>query len=310
MFKIIRNLLIIIIVFGILTALIDYVRMTTGNVPIFNISSYSSKERIQSYRGLFYQGSRKITVSPDEPLVDSSEITFTVLTFDINVPRNYKEVLDDFNIETLESSECGTSKLIYADLKNKVYTYCLDEINIVDNEKKIPFTDYIRDHIDLIEDIDHHMGYMGLYKDNKTILLRTRDDGFSNNGLAIYRCNDTNINDVYIGPINMSFQSDFCTFKDDDFKYIYTIEEIPKAEVIPAEGEVQVIEDDVKEIFFEDDNYKYEFNETKSDRVFIVIPSVRGREEKKIALKDALNNKLVTIEELENKGLKFNKIDK
>ena len=41
MFKIIRNLLIIIIVFGILTALIDYVRMTTGNVPIFNISSYS-----------------------------------------------------------------------------------------------------------------------------------------------------------------------------------------------------------------------------------------------------------------------------
>ena len=115
MFKIIRNLLIIIIVFGILTALIDYVRMTTGNVPIFNISSYSSKERIQSYRGLFYQGSRKITVSPDEPLVDSSEITFTVLTFDINVPRNYKEVLDDFNIETLESSECGTSKLIYAD---------------------------------------------------------------------------------------------------------------------------------------------------------------------------------------------------
>ena len=128
--------------------------------------------------------------------------------------------------------------------------------------------------------------------------------------LIIIWGNDTNINDVYIGPINMSFQSDFCTFKDDDFKYIYTIEEIPKAEVIPAEGEVQVIEDDVKEIFFEDDNYKYEFNETKSDRVFIVIPSVRGREEKKIALKDALNNKLVTIEELENKGLKFNKIDK
>ena len=133
MLKLIRNLLIIVILFGICTAGIDYVRMTTGNVPLFNISSYKSKERIQSYRGLFYQGSRKYTVSPEEPLVDSSDITFTVLFWDINVPRSYKEIQEEFTIETKESNECSVSKLVYADLNIKIYTYCLDEINIIDN---------------------------------------------------------------------------------------------------------------------------------------------------------------------------------
>lgn len=310
MLKLIRNLLIIVILFGVGTAGADYVRMTTGNVPLFNISSYQSKERLQSYRGLFYQGSRRVTVSPDEPLVDSSEITFTVLFWNINVPRSYKEVQEEFTIETKESSECSNSKLVYADLNIKVYTYCLDEINIVKDQKTLSLYDYMQEHNDLIEDIDYHMGYTGLYTDNKTIMLKTREDNFSNNGLSMFRCNNTNVNDVYIGPIGMKFQNDFCTYKDDDFKFIFTIEETPKEEVKTPEGESQVVEEPQKEIFYEDSNYQYEFDETKSNRIFIVSPAVRGKEEKKISLKEALNYNLVTMDELESKGLKFNKIEK
>lgn len=310
MLKLIRNILIFIILFGICTAGIDYFRMNTGNVPLFNISSYKSKDRIQSYRGLFYQGSRKCTVSSEEPLVDSSNITFTVLFWDINVPSSYKDIQEEFTIETKESSICTNSELVYADLNIKVYTYCLDEINIVKDNKKLSLYDYMVNNNDLIDDIDYHMGYMGLYDDSRTVMLNSRDDNFTNNGLSMFRCNNTNINDVYIGPKNMQFQDDFCTYKDDDFKFIYKIEEIPKEEIVPSLGEVQVIEENQKEVFYEDFNYIYEFDEIKSNRVFIVTPEVRGKSEVRIPIKDALSSNIVTIDELKSKGLKFNRIEK
>ncbi len=306
MLKVIRNLLIIVILFGIGTAGIDYVRMTTGNIPLFNISSYKSKERLQSYRGLFYQGSRKVTVSPEEPLVDSSEITFTVLFWDIKVPRSYKEVQEEFTIETKDSSTCTTSKLIYADLDIKVYTYCLDEINIVKDGKSTSLSDYLKSNKSLIEDIDYHLGYTGLYTDNKTLMFKSHDDdNFTNNGLSMFRCNNTNINDVYIGPIDMKFQNDFCTYKDDDFKFIFTIEETPKEETT-TEVETEV----KKETFYEDSEYYYQFDEVKSDRIFIVVPAIRGKEEVKYPLKQVLNWGSLTLDELKEKGLEFEKVKK
>ena len=63
-------------------------------------------------------------------------------------------------------------------------------------------------------------------------------------------------------------------------------------------------------VFFEDSEYIYQFDEVKSNRIFIVSPAVRGKEERKVTLKEALNYNLVTIDELESKGLKFNKIEK
>ena len=65
--KKIRNFLIIFTLFGVLTAGLDYLRMNSGLAPIFNISKFNEKTRIQSYRGLFYQASRKVKVSTNEP---------------------------------------------------------------------------------------------------------------------------------------------------------------------------------------------------------------------------------------------------
>ena len=99
--KKIRNFLILFTLFGVLTAGLDYLRMHSGLAPIFNISKFDEKTRIQSYRGLFYQASRKVKVSTNESLVDSSNIEYTVLNQKINVPKQFKKQERDFLIKII-----------------------------------------------------------------------------------------------------------------------------------------------------------------------------------------------------------------
>ena len=134
--KKIRNFLILFTLFGVLTAGLDYLRMNSGLAPIFNISKFDEKTRIQSYRGLFYQASRKVKVSTNESLVDSSNIEYTVLNQKINVPKQFKKQERDFLIKTDVIKDCTEqSKLYYADLNVKVYTYCLNDIKVEENNK-------------------------------------------------------------------------------------------------------------------------------------------------------------------------------
>ena len=63
--KAIKNLLVIVIVLGFLTAGVDYARMNAGDAPIFNIKSYDQTTNIQTYRGLFYVAERKVKASVD-----------------------------------------------------------------------------------------------------------------------------------------------------------------------------------------------------------------------------------------------------
>ena len=120
--------------------------------------------------------------------------------------------------------------------------------------------------------------------------------------LAMYKCNTPGINDLYIVPDGTPFMADFCTYKDDDFKFISTIEE--------EKSDSETTEEKTKEIFFEDEKYYYEFDEPKKDKIFVTSPAVRLTPEKKYSLVDVLNHKLLTIEDLEEKGLKFNKTAK
>ena len=83
--KAIKNVLVIIIMLGFLSAGIDYVRMNSGDVPIFNISSYDQTSNIETFRGLFYIAQRKVKASVNEPLVDSSDMQYKILIFDLNL---------------------------------------------------------------------------------------------------------------------------------------------------------------------------------------------------------------------------------
>ena len=75
-FGTIKELCLLFILVSIGSALLDYARITSGMVPLFCLKSYDEKTNIQSYRGIFYQASRKVTVSPDEELTDSTDIKF------------------------------------------------------------------------------------------------------------------------------------------------------------------------------------------------------------------------------------------
>lgn len=302
--KKIRNFLIIFTLFGVLTAGLDYLRMNSGLAPIFNISKFDEKTRIQSYRGLFYQASRKVKVSTNESLVDSSNIEYTVLNQKINVPKQFKKQERDFLIKTDVIKDCTEqSKLYYADLNVKVYTYCLNDIKVEENNKTKELKDLLTKDKNILKNIDYKLAYTGINAD-KTTLMYEDLYNLSNNGLTMYRCNKQNINDVYFAPAGVSMQQDFCTYKDDDFKFIYEIEEAPAENTEKIEGE------DTKEVFYEDETYRYEFDVPTLNRISITTPEIRGKAATSTPLKTILDYKILTLDELAEKGLKFNKIDK
>lgn len=303
MLRLLRNLLIIVFLFGLITGFIDYTRFVSGDNPIFNISTYNEVSHIQSYRGLFYQASRKTKINNNESLMDSSDIKFYVLSHKIDVPSRFNEDKFDFTIKTEVNNSCdGVSNLYYASEKIKVYTYCLNNIELIENgkDKGESFISYLKKDESIYEDFIDLVPFIGVSYDQSTEVFKSHDDSISNLGITVYKCNRPSINDIYIAPNNTPFISDFCTYKDDDFKFISKIEEV-------NDNNENIKE---KEVFYEDENNYYEFDEVKSDKVFIVSPAVRLSGEKRYSLKEVLLNNILTIDELEEKGLKFNKVPK
>ncbi|MBQ3298277.1 MAG: hypothetical protein IJG97_05765 [Bacilli bacterium] len=307
--KAIKNVLVIIIMLGFLSAGVDYVRMNSGDVPIFNISSYDQTSNMETFRGLFYIAQRKVKASVNEPLVDSSDMQYKILIFDLKVPRKFNSA-DTFTLETKVIDNCHDRSVLYfANTKIKVYTYCLESINITDGGKTKDLLSYLEKDHKIIDDIDNKLDFTGIYKDKTTLMFQAKNDEFTNNGLTMYRCNKEYINDVYLAPNDTPFMSEFCTLKDDDFKFVFEIEdksEKPEPE-LDEEGKEKEIP---KETFYSDEEYDYVFDYSKSDQIYIINPAIRGRAERRYKLKEILDKKMLTIEELEKKGLKFEKVKK
>lgn len=310
MYKTIKRLLFLFVFVGALSTGIDYARITAGETPVFNIKSYDAKSHIQKFRGLFYIAERKVKTSVSEHLVDSTDIKFKVLAFEIDVPRQFKEQTFEFSLETKNEETCQASKLIYADRAIKIYTYCLEEINIIDNtnNKKDTLLNYIKNDYTIIDDIDSKLLFLGTVADNtqgsagNILRFKSAEDKFTNNGIELYRCNKLYVNDVYLAPKGTGILEDFCKYKDDDFYFMYEIEIDPLPEGVEEEK--------VADPFWEDEINRYEFDVKQQDRVFITTPGVRGRAPKKIPLKQILTEKTLTLKQLTERGLKYNTINK
>ena len=135
MFKLIKRLILLFLLLGIASTGIDYTRITTGETPIFNIREFDSKTKKETFKGMFYVFERKVSASTNEKLVDSKNLKFEILTYKIEVPKLYTEKVFEFSVETKNEETCSSSKLLYADRAIKIYTYCLEEINIIDNNE-------------------------------------------------------------------------------------------------------------------------------------------------------------------------------
>lgn len=310
MYKTIIKLLFTFILVGVLSTGIDYARVMGGETPIFNIKSYDEKTHIQRFRGLFYIAERKVKNSVNEHLVDSTNIKFKVLTLEIDVPRQFKEQTFEFSLETKNEELCQPSRLIYANKEIKIYTYCLEELNVIDNGtgNKDSLANYLKNDYTIIEDIDTKLLFLGTIIDNSQdsqgIILKYKsdEDKFTNNGIEMYRCDKLNINDVYLVPKGIGIKEDFCKYKDDDFYFIYEVE------IDPLPEGVEEIKN--PEPFWEDQINRYEFDTVQKDRVYITTPGVRGRTPKKIPLNQVLVQNILALEQLQEKGLKFNTINK
>jgi len=299
-FKILYKIVLLIIIVGVLTAGVDYTRISSGETPLFNLKFYKINTKKQTFQGLFYKATRKVRNDPNEPLTESSKITYKILNkYPIKIPTEYKKIEEEHNIETEEIKDCQeTSKLYYANENIKVYTYCLKSIKIKSDNKDDELSNLLKSNVDLIDEIDSKLAFVGIHYNGTTQMYLSRNDETTNNGLAMFKCNNNGITDIYIGPRNMTMQADFCTYKDDDFKFIYTIEEIEHQKV------------EQPETFWEDNEKYYQFSEIKSDYVVLKTPAIRGKQEQTIQIKQALYYGLVTIDELKEKGLEFNTVSK
>ena len=207
----IKELILLFILISVGSALIDYGRITGGEMPLFCLKNYDAKTKIESFRGIFYQASRKVHITPEENLYESSDIQFFVLTKKIKVPSKFINQEFKYTLSTEESSNCGGTDLYYENDNTKLYTYCLDSIKLLEagSDSDIDLHTYLEKDPSLVEDIVSNVPFRGMYNDD-VLLFRTLNNNFVNNGMTIYRCHKKDNNDIYIGPLDMPM-NDFCS---------------------------------------------------------------------------------------------------
>lgn len=296
--RIIILVLLLIIISGI-TTYIDFKRVNNNQKPVYTLKNYNSTSKRQVFTGIIYKLERICTNSDKEKLSDSQEIKFKLLGKEIKT-KDIIEKKENLKINTKEKTKCIESKLIYADKDIKIYTYCLDEITINSYNKDYKLTDYIKKNG--YNKLLNNLRFDGTTLDKYSLELEDINN-ISNNGLKVIQCKVNNISDIYIGPKNMIYQEDFCTNKDDDFEYLWTIKD-------KHDKDFKCPENALKEILYEDNEKEYSFNCQMSDKIYVNTPAVRGKIEQNIPIKEALDNNLITIKEAISRGLKINETKK
>ena len=110
--------------------------------------------------------------------------------------------------------------------------------------------------------------------------------------------------DFYFVPNDVGIPLDLCVYKDDDFRFIFEIDDQSKEAVVDENAPV------TPEIIYQDEQYTYQFDSPKSSYIFITTPEVRGKPASRIPLMNVLNQNLLTIDELIEKGLDVKKVEK
>ena len=255
-----KELVLLFVILSVGSTLIDYGRVNSGNIPLFCTSKYNEKSKVQKFRGIFYQASRKVTVSVDEDLSDSTNIKFYILTKKMNVPSEFKSHNNDYVLNTKVSSECGEVTLYYSSKDTNIYTYCLDSIKMSENgsSKSKELSEYFKSDEKYIDELINYIPYRGFAPDRASLFYRTEDKNMVDNGLTMYQCHKKDNHDIYIGPVDMEFQSSFCNTDviDDE---VVTIEEDDTTKV------EEDTKDNSKEEKKDDESDNNKSNDSKSD---------------------------------------------
>ncbi len=212
--KMIYRIVLIVLLIGLITGIVDYFQIKNNNFPLFALRKYEVVGKKETFRGLFYKATRTVTISQDESIPLSKDFKFTFLIFNLPVRRNPLNVEKDFSVETTEEKACSESKLYYYNGDTKIYTYCLDNINILDKGQTTSLKDYLDKDISIITKLENFL-FVSSNNTKMTQYVDLEETNFTNKGLSLIKCHTTDNNDYYLGPRALELQADFCTTKDD-----------------------------------------------------------------------------------------------
>ena len=302
---IIKKIIILIIIYVLATGVVDYLRVQNNQLPVFTKAELIKKNNKQIFKGKYYTIERHITISENEPINLSTKIKFTVLGY--NLPIKVPKYVDKKDyIITSEQENCDKEEIYYYNPKTKlkVYTYCLESIKINTN-KQIEFKELIQKDENNIDILFNKLFINYTNSRNKSQIFGDSNyKEYTNNGITAIKCYNTNI---YLTKENITIPKDFCNEKDDTFKYDFEILDENKEELCIKEDPTNKEQKPKEyiETFYEDENNLYKLKCKKSDYIFLITKDKTGKIIKKIPLKQSLNQKIVTIEDLKTKGLEF-----
>lgn len=308
--SLIKKLLLIIFIFTIIASVIDYLRITSNKLPIFTKVEYNNVTKTQYFKSIAYTLERTITISQDETLSLSEDIKYKIFFKEIYIKIKEEKIDKTYLILKTKDNCKEDSELYYynPETKQKVYTYCLSSIKLKESKNE-ELNQSLKKSPEILETIFGKLTYEKT--DSKNYNQFYNDNFFkeyTGTGITAIKCKN---NDIYFAEENIKIPNDFCTDKKDTFKYHFEIvdesneltcpEQTPTCETQPE----TCIE--LEEVFYEDKNNKYILNCKKSHLISLITKTETGEIDQKYSLKDALNQQIVTIDDLKNKGLEFEK---
>ena len=133
---------------------------------------------------------------------------------------NYDSIIDT-------SIDCNHKPKLYYQYDNqKIYTYCLNNVELIIDNKPIELKEYLKNNT--IDSLIKKLEIVSSTFDGGT---NTYNDGgtkrITNNGITLIKCNTIEGNkDIYIGNKDMRYKSNFCKDNNTTFTRTYTIKKV------------------------------------------------------------------------------------
>lgn len=153
----------------------------------------------------------------------------------------YKKSLKTPNLNGNQEKECNHEPVLYYEYNDqKIYSYCLSNIEVTINNEKTELKDYLLNNS--LESLLNHLEQEASFDDGGTTIYK--DGGtkkITSNGLTIIKCSTVEGNrDIYVGPKDMKFKSNFCKADNSTFTRTYTIDTVKNYTKQQYEGNTPV----------------------------------------------------------------------
>ena len=134
---------------------------------------------------------------------------------------------DNYDALTTTKTDCEHKPKLYYQYDNrKIYTYCLNNVELIIDNKTIELKDYLKNNT--LDSLIKNLELISSYYDGGTNIY---NDGGSkritNNGITLIKCNTIDGNkDIYIGNKDMQYKYNFCKDNNNTFTRTYTIKKV------------------------------------------------------------------------------------